>query len=193
MEPEREGPASARGWPIHVMAVRKLGLEKNMIWAAAWLLVGAMPEPATPTRADEVFAELKALAGDWTGKDETGRPLQINYRLSANASVLVETWTLAPGRESLTLYHRDGATLMATHYCPLGNQPRLVLVSGASPSRFDFRFTGATNLSSPGAARQDSFWIERRGNELIRAESYVESGKAETQTAVFHRASTRRH
>jgi hypothetical protein len=100
----------------------------------------------------------------------------------------VETWTLSPTRESLTLYHRDGADLLATHYCPIGNQPRLRLATDKPGPRFQFEFVGATNLPSPDAAHQHSFWVELRGADtLVRSETYVEKGEEGTEVVTFQR------
>ena len=52
--------------------------------------------------------------------------------------------------DMITTYYLDGHTLMLTHYCSLGNQPRMQartidLATGA----IAFDFTGASNLASP--------------------------------------------
>ena len=98
------------------------------------------------------FQQLKGLVGEWRGQRPDGREIGVTYRLSARDSVLVETWSLGPGLESLTIYHMDGAELMATHFCPQGNQPRLRMKRAAG-SRFDFTFYDATGVKS---ARQFS-------------------------------------
>ena len=59
-------------------------------------------------RPDQAFQALKAVVGDWQGRAESGRTFLVNYRLIANDSVLVETWTMSPTRNSMTVYHMDG-------------------------------------------------------------------------------------
>ena len=51
---------------------------------------------ADQINAHTVFAKLQTLVGEWEGKTETGRVLKVSYRLTANNTVLVETWTLGP-------------------------------------------------------------------------------------------------
>ena len=97
------------------------------------------------TSSAAVFETLKGLFGEWRGTTPGGRPVGVTYRLSAGGSALVETWDLGPQREALTIYHLDGAELMATHFCPHGNQPRLKM-TGAAGQRFDFALHGATGL-----------------------------------------------
>jgi hypothetical protein len=96
----------------------------------ASVLALATVNGADQINARSVFAKLQTLVGEWEGKTEAGRVLKVSYRLTANNTVLVETWTLGPQRESLTLYHMDNESLIATHYCALGNQPRLRLKEG---------------------------------------------------------------
>ena len=84
----------------------------------------ATAQPA-PYRPDQAFQALKSLVGAWQGRTEAGRTFLVSYRLTANDTVLVETWTMSPTRQSMTVYHMDGDGLIATHYCPQGNQPRL--------------------------------------------------------------------
>ncbi len=152
---------------------------------AALALLGASPE----VRGQEEFQALKSLVGSWQGQTPAGRTLVVDYRLVANDTVLVETWTLAPGRESLTLYFMDNGVLVATHYCPLGNQPRLELVSTVDAGRMTFAFRSATNLPDPAAAHQDGFEMRLMGaDRLWRSESYVEGGEIEVEAADFVRA-----
>ena len=87
----------------------------------------------------ETFEELKKLCGEWTGTTAKGGAEKISYRLIASDMVLLEAWVLSSGREALTIYHRDGADLIATHCCPRGNQPRLKLTSAGTEKGFRVR------------------------------------------------------
>lgn len=130
--------------------------------------------------ASDVFKQLSSLVGVWDGKFEDGRPHRVTYRLTAGGTVLVETWALSATRESLTLYHLDGDALVATHYCPQGNQPRLRLSRAAGPAgRLSFEFRDGGNLQVPGKSHQHAFWIELRGPDAFaRSETYVENGSS---------------
>jgi hypothetical protein len=143
----------------------------------------AMRTADAPTAAD-VFAKLATLAGDWSGTFDNGRAHRVNYRLSAGGTVLVETWTLAPGRESITMYYLDGEDLFATHYCPQGNQPRLRWIPAANPGRFDFALKDGGNLSIPGGWHQHLMWLRLdAADSFSRSETYVENGSTAEQIA----------
>ena len=48
----------------------------------------------------------------------------------------------------VTVYHLDGKDVVATHYCALGNQPRLKLDQSALPKKLKFDFNGGSNMDS---------------------------------------------
>ncbi len=168
----------SRGFPLAIL----------LITAAASARQGLATSAATQLRAPAVFEQLKSLAGEWKGTTAKGRQLSVSYRLTAGGTVLVETWTLGSGRESMTVYHLDRDDLVATHYCPIGNQPTLRLKLPAAPTRFDFAFSSATNLPDPKAAHQDSFTVELLGpHRFTRSETYVEAGAGEPEAATYTR------
>lgn len=145
---------------------------------------------ADPINARAAFEKLQTLVGEWEGKTEAGRVLKVSYRLTAANTVLIETWTLGPQRESLTLYHMDNESLLATHYCPVGNQPRLRFKEGGSASLFVFEFVSATNLSKPEVAHQHRFEMELLdAKSFARSETYLENGKGEPERIVYSRTS----
>lgn len=136
----------------------------------------------------EAFRKLKSLTGQWKGKTKSGRQFQVSYHVIANDSVLVESWTLGPGKEALTLYHMDGSKLMATHYCPQGNQPRLDFVPGTISNEFIFEFVGSTNLAHLEDLHQKRFEINIESPNLFtRSETYRERGKEETDSVEYTR------
>lgn len=146
----------------------------------------------------EVFAKLASLVGTWEGYTKDGRRQTVAFRYSAAGSVLVETWTLGQGRESMTLYTLDGERLLATHYCPQGNQPRLVFSPGGrATARWRFRFLDGTNLHVAGRSHQQAFWLALDGTDAFeRGETYVDNDAAITQPepdgeAVRYRRMTR--
>ena len=142
---------------------------------------GAMAnEPAGATASGrELFSRLGKLTGSWSGTTSSGKTHHVSYRTTAAGSVLVETWTLGAGRESMTLYALDGERLLATHYCPQGNQPRLAYTGTDAQGRAQFRFVDGTNLHVPGGSHQQAFWIRLDGErEFSRGETYIENDTA---------------
>ena len=102
--------------------------------------------------AKAAFARLKTLAGEWeaTGPQGKGR---VSYELIADGATLVERETPDKMHTMMTVYHLDGDNLLLTHYCILGNQPRMKAEAfHPDTGEVDFQFLDATNLSSPAAS-----------------------------------------
>jgi len=107
-------------------------------------------------KANEVFDEMKLLVGVWKKEGGSSPSFSVSFDLIANNSVLVETWLRNDKKHSFTLYHLDNENLMATHYCPQGNQPRLKLTNNSTTSDLRFSFFDATNLANLASSHQHS-------------------------------------
>lgn len=133
--------------------------------------------PAEGPSPDAAFRQLSALSGRWRGAYADGSQHDVAYRLVAKGSVLVETWTMSPTRESVTVYYLADGALEAVHYCPQGNQPRLRYDPKASGSALRFRLVGGDNLGVEGAVHQHAFSIMLDSPQQIRrSETYVPNG-----------------
>src|SRR5581483_8190768 len=76
-------------------------------------------------------------AARWVGSVNQG---------TAGGSAVHET--LFPGQphEIISIYTADGPDLVMTHYCVLGNQPRLKADPKSPANQIHFQFAGGTNL-----------------------------------------------
>jgi len=107
---------------------------------------GAQP-PAPPTNAG--LEKMKKLAGTWVAADQDGKPTDqvvSVIKVTAGGSAVHET--LFPGQphEMVSVYTADGPDLIMTHYCVLGNQPRMKADPKSPENQIVFRFAGGTNL-----------------------------------------------
>jgi hypothetical protein len=92
---------------------------------------------------------LKKLAGTWVQADKDGKPtgqIVSVIKITSGGSAVHET--LFPGQpmEMISIYHADGPDLVMTHYCALGNQPRMKADPNSPPNQLHFEFAGGTNL-----------------------------------------------
>jgi len=94
--------------------------------------------------------KLKSLVGTWNGKDNEGKPVTLSYKIVSDGTSLMETLDMADNKETMiTMYHLNGDKLMMTHYCSMGNQPRMRADSLSNDGkRLSFKFVDATNLAS---------------------------------------------
>jgi hypothetical protein len=118
------------------------------------LLIAIAAYAQSPAKAtDSGFDRLKILVGDWVATGEDGKPFTNNIRLVSNRTALQETFQTGQDNQMITMYSADGSRVALTHYCSMGNQPRMETpaVAGAT-DEFVFSFTGATNLPTPDAS-----------------------------------------
>jgi hypothetical protein len=95
------------------------------------------------------FEKLKKLAGTWVAADKDGKPTDqvvSIIKVTAGGSAVQET--LFPGQpmEMMSVYHLDGADLVMTHYCMLGNQPKMKADPKSPANQIVFKFAGGTNF-----------------------------------------------
>lgn len=78
---------------------------------------------------------------------------------------------LFPGtsHEMITMYHLDGDALVLTHYCAMGNQPRMRL-SSATPGELRFDFAGGSNMNADKDTHVHAGFIKFLGQNRLQAE-----------------------
>jgi hypothetical protein len=94
--------------------------------------------------------QFKRLAGEWVGKEQgkDGPAIHVKYKVTSGGSAVVETIFPGTEHEMVTVIHRDGADLLLTHYCMLGNQPHMKASGKGDGNKIAFKFVRATNLKS---------------------------------------------
>jgi hypothetical protein len=143
-------------------------------------LASAAPVGRPQEAATSSFDAIAKLVGTWRPVGTAASPLRIRFSLTAGGTVLVEEWSRAGQPHSLTLYHRDGAGLTATHYCPQGNQPRLQLVFPVVGKVLRFAFRDATDLDAEHEAFLTALAFDLTDPALIvRRETYQHKGTNE--------------
>ena len=104
--------------------------------------------PTMPRNAG--LEKLKTLVGTWVAADQDGKPTDqvvSVIKLTAGGSAVHET--LFPGQphEMISMYTVDGSDLVMTHYCVLGNQPRMKADPKSADNQIRFEFAGGSNLN----------------------------------------------
>lgn len=111
-----------------------------------------------PYKGSAEFEQLKSLIGVWEGEmpmkgkgdGEQSEEMQmmkmtVEYRLTAGGSAIQETVFRGSPMEMVSMYHDRGGRLSMTHYCMLGNQPRMDLESSGE-DKLIFAFSKANDL-----------------------------------------------
>jgi hypothetical protein len=102
-----------------------------------------------PADTHPQFERMKKLAGTWVEADKDGKPTDkvvSVIKITSGGSAVQETTFPGQPQEMMSVYHRDGSDLIMTHYCVLGNQPRLKADPKSPTNEIHFLFTGGSNL-----------------------------------------------
>ncbi len=146
---------------------------------AAILLALALPAAAAeaPAKGTASWEKLKSLAGEWTGATTT-----VTYRVVSNGTALMETINSPEHAQMMiTMYHPDGDSLLMTHYCSMGNQPRM-RATGLENGKLDFRYVDASNLKSPDAPRMSHLVINFvDADHVVNEWTYKDGAKEQTE------------
>lgn len=167
--------------------------KRPLQWLAAGLALGlasvaSLAQEGSPATVDgdsagAAFERLKALEGTWRIADREDHPLRITFYPTAGGKTLVESWEANGRPHSLTVYHRDGTDLLATHYCPQGNQPRLAFAQGED-GQLSFKFRDVTDLDPAKEQHTHELsFAQGPDGRLVRSEEYRdgEGGKHPTE------------
>ncbi|MGQ0627455.1 MAG: hypothetical protein ACT4PL_05060 [Phycisphaerales bacterium] len=107
-------------------------------------VVDAAPKAQSSLMLDQV----KSLAGTWDMVDDKGGTKPgVVYSVFANGSAVREVMFPGSDHEMTNIYHMDGSSLVVTHYCAQGNQPRM-RCTAATPGQLPFVFDSVTNMTA---------------------------------------------
>lgn len=123
-------------------------------------------EPLTPAQQ---FEQIRSWEGRWQVTETPA--LKIVFEATARGSAMVERWETQSGLHSMTIYHMDGDALIATHYCPQGNQPRLESRS-ASSGEIRLTFRDVTDLDAGESHAHELWFTPAADGTLQRSEVY---------------------
>jgi hypothetical protein len=115
--------------------------------AAFFVTFEARGEGPVPKNAPG-FNLFKGLAGEWTGTGVMGGQSQdvtVNYKVTSAGNAVLETLFSGTPHEMISVIHPDGDHLSLTHYCAMGNQPRMI-AAGPENNVIAFKFNGGSNI-----------------------------------------------
>lgn len=100
-----------------------------------------------PPKDDPRLAKFKSLAGTWEGEMQGGKAT-ISYRVTAGGSAVEETIFAGTPHEMVTMYHMDGEDFVLTHYCMVGNQPKMKAAKEIKDGVLTFECVSVSNAKS---------------------------------------------
>lgn len=168
----------ARFYLVVAMAVCIVG----QVVGSSWVRAGDEKKSDKAAAARDAFDALKTLEGTWVSKEPgpDGKPSELIFKPTASGSVMTETMLPGSKHEMLNTYHMNGDTLMVTHYCAQGVQPRMKLTS-AENGVYKFEFLDITN-AKPGEGYMGGLEISIDGEQLTEKWAYLKDGKVVNET-----------
>jgi hypothetical protein len=128
--------------------------------------------------AQKSFDQLKMLAGSWDGKSSDGMPLNVTFEDTAGGSALLSQIHGHGADNMISMIHLDANRLVLTHYCSIGNQPRMAATASPDGKTITFDFFDATNLASPDAGHMQRVVIAIvDANHHTEEWTFVDHGK----------------
>jgi hypothetical protein len=111
---------------------------------------GDKPEgKLAPSPVNASFEKMKKLVGTWLAADSDGKPTDQVFsiiKVTSGGSAIHETIFPGQAQEMISVYTVEGPDLVMTHYCVLGNQPRLKADPNSSANQIVYQFAGGANL-----------------------------------------------
>ncbi len=122
-----------------------------MLLALCAHVLGGDPPATTKPAPHAGLERLKKLAGTWVGlvkgKDgkETEQVVSV-IKVIGGGSTVHETIFPGTPMEMVSVYHLDKGELVMTHYCVLGNQPRMKADPKSPEGKIVWKFDGGSNI-----------------------------------------------
>ncbi len=155
---------------------------------AAIIVAAASPSAAAETKANPAWERMKTLVGAWEGH-QGDQPVSVTYTLVSNGTSLMESLTGTHDTNMVTMYAPDGDAIVATHYCAIGNQPRMrAAASGdAAAKTLDFQFVDATNVKGGETVMRRLVVTFQDADHFRQSWTSRSGGKDETSEFVYTR------
>jgi hypothetical protein len=143
--------------------------------------------PSGAGKSSDEFDRLKSLVGSWEGKDRDGKPVKVSYKLVSAGSSLMETMTMDEHEGMMvTMYHLDGDRLMMTHYCSMGNQPRMSSEAGSGDGKsITFSFVDGTNILTPDSPHMHKLVLTFKDKDHVSQEWTMRAKGKDESPVVF--------
>jgi hypothetical protein len=164
---------------------RNLVRRITAIAAALMIVLSAGLVVAQPD-ARKSFDRLKGMEGNWSGKNQEGRPVQVSFRITSGGSALMSEIVGHGPEDMITMFHMDGDRLLMTHYCGAGNQPRMKVISSDAKS-VSFEFFDGTNIGPGDGHMQHVTFTQADAEHHVEEWVFLDHGKEIKQLFTLER------
>ena len=163
-------------------------MKKSSILAVIIAAITLTTFASAQTDAQKAFTAIKTLPGSWEATTSEG-PVEVTFKtVSGGSAVMSEILGHA---DMISMIHLDGPDkLLLTHYCSIGNQPRMQASVSPDGKRITFNFLDATNLSTPDAGHMQKMVLTIvDDNHHTEEWVFADHGKEHKELFDLHRKS----
>ena len=166
-------------------------MKRSLCIAFSLILLAAAAAFAqtSQTDAQKAFAVIKTMPGMWESKDPSGRSLQVSFKVTSGGSAVMSEIMGHGADDMISVFHMDGANrLLMTHYCGVGNQPRMQASVSPDGKSITFSFVDATNLATPDAGHMQRMVLTLvDDNHHTEEWTFLDHGKEMKEVFDLHR------
>ena len=97
------------------------------------------------------FELVKELVGTWQGSKQAldgQETITVEYALTSRGTAVIERMFPGTPKEMVSIYTQDGHEMVMTHYCALGNQPRMKTSSPVTGNSITMSYIDGTGMRS---------------------------------------------
>ncbi|HXY77188.1 MAG TPA: hypothetical protein VEH47_00120 [Candidatus Acidoferrales bacterium] len=141
------------------------------------------------TDSQKAFAAIKNMPGMWEGTDQGGKTIQVNFKVTSGGSAVMSEILGQGPEDMISMFHLDGPNrLLMTHYCGVGNQPRMQASLSPDGKTITFNFVDATNLATPDAGHMQRMVLTMLDeNHHTEEWTFADHGKEMKELFDLHR------
>lgn len=151
----------------------------------------------TVMSASDAFDFFLHLDGTWNAETITvpaGTPREqgkvnkseISYKTLANGTTVMGTYFKGSPMQMIDMIHQDGPDMVRlTHYCAVGNQPRMKFVKSQEAGVIQFAFDGGSNMDENSDGHVHDSKVHILGKDRFEVESRLWDEGKHAMTTYF--------
>lgn len=133
------------------------------------------------TDAQKAFTAIKNMPGTWEGSSVEG-PVKVTFKVTSGGSAVMSE--ILGKEDMISMFHMDNDRLLLTHYCAVGNQPRMQAAVSSNGKVITFTYVDATNLATPDSAHMQQM-ILTVIDDNHHTEEWVFAGQGKEHRVLF--------
>lgn len=122
-----------------------------VLGGSLWGLWSGQALAEHPSPLPMPFELVKTLVGTWQGSKQAldgQETIIVEYALTSRGTAVIERMFPGTPKEMVSIYTRDGHEMVMTHYCALGNQPRMKTSSPVAGNSIAMSYIDGTGMHS---------------------------------------------